>query len=72
MRHLVEIWEMTGERRIVSRPACLSCGWVGSGGSRLIAEREGRAHEEGEGASRMAAAEESYRHTETQDSYTDS
>jgi hypothetical protein len=39
---------MVGEQRTIYTPACLSCGWIGSDGTRLEAEREGEMHERGE------------------------
>lgn len=39
---------MVGEQQTVYTPACLSCGWIGSDGTRLDAEREGAMHERGE------------------------
>jgi hypothetical protein len=46
--HLVELWEMKGEQRIVFTPACLNCGWIGSDTTRRTeALAEGRLHEEG-------------------------
>jgi hypothetical protein len=47
VNHIVELWEMVEDGRAVCVPACLLCGWTGEKGTRLKAEREGRAHEEG-------------------------
>jgi hypothetical protein len=45
---LIEIWTMVGEQQRLYTPACLSCGWIGSDGTRVEAEREGGMHERGE------------------------
>jgi hypothetical protein len=45
--HTVEIWEMVGEKQTLYSPACLSCGWYGSDGTRAEAEAEARMHERG-------------------------
>lgn len=44
MAHIVEIWEMHGDSGKTWTPACLSCGWVGTGTSRLVAEAEAELH----------------------------
>jgi hypothetical protein len=46
--HAVEIWTMVGETQTLYTPSCLSCGWIGSDGTRPEAEEEGRMHERGE------------------------
>ena len=48
MPHLVELWEMRGDRRTIFTPACLNCGWVGSDTTRRAAAvADGRLHEDG-------------------------
>ncbi|HTR74554.1 MAG TPA: hypothetical protein VMH33_04765 [Solirubrobacterales bacterium] len=41
---------MQGEAGTLWTPACLSCGWVGTGGPRRAAEAEGSRHEADEAA----------------------
>lgn len=55
MPHIVEIWDMEGDGGTVWTPACLSCGWVGTGGPRPAAETEAALHEAGESASIVIA-----------------
>jgi hypothetical protein len=46
--HLIEYWEMAGDKRVQWTPACLPCRWIGSDGTRSEAEEEARMHERGE------------------------
>lgn len=46
--HVIEYWEMAGDRRTQWTPACLACGWIGSDGTRAEAEEEAAMHERGE------------------------
>lgn len=46
--HLIEYWEMKGDRRTQWTPACLNCSWIGSDGTRAEAEQEAQMHERGE------------------------
>ena len=45
---IVEIWGMKGEKGSQWTPACLTCAWIGSDGTRAEAETEARMHERGE------------------------
>jgi hypothetical protein len=47
LNRIVEIWEMVRDERTVCVAACLVCGWTGEKGTRLKAERDGSAHEDG-------------------------
>jgi hypothetical protein len=46
--HVIEFWDMKGDRRIQWTPFCLTCNWTGSDGTRAEAEHEAGMHERGE------------------------
>jgi len=46
--HVIEIWEMVGDKRTIYTPVCLSCGWFGSDGTMVEAQGEIEMHERGE------------------------